>query len=231
MPEFLSRTALLLGPVALDKLAAARVAVFGLGGVGGHAAEALARSGVGALDLIDHDTIAESNLNRQIVALRSTIGQSKAEAMAARIRDINPSCVITVHGCFFDAATRDRFDFTQYDFVIDAIDTVTSKLLLAEICTALGTRLLSSMGTGNKLDPSLLQFADIYETSVCPLARVMRYELRQRGIPSLRVLYSTEPPAVRCQPPGSVAFVPSVAGLMLAGEIVREIIKEAVPGN
>ena len=225
MPPFLSRTELLLGPAALDKLAAARVAVFGLGGVGGHAAEALARSGVGALDLIDHDIIVESNLNRQVVALRSTIGQGKAQAMKVRVHDINPDCRVTVHDCFFDASTQGRFDFTQYDYVIDAIDTVSSKLLLAELCTAQNLRLLSCMGTGNKLDPSQLRFADIYETSVCPLARVMRCELRRRGIEQLRVLYSTEQPAVRCQPPGSVAFVPSVAGLMLAGEVVRKIIK------
>jgi len=225
-PSFLTRTELLLGRPALDQLAASRVAVFGLGGVGGHAAEALVRSGVGALDLIDHDIIVESNLNRQVIALRSTLGQSKAEAMKARIHDINPDCAVIAHDCFFDAQTQGHFDFTQYDYVIDAIDTVTSKLLLAEICTAQGVLLLSCMGTGNKLDPSQLQFADIYKTSTCPLAKVMRYKLRRRGVASLRVLYSTEMPAVRCQPPGSVAFVPSVAGLMLAGEVVRKLIAQ-----
>ena len=249
MPDAFARTALLLGPAALDKLAAARVAVFGLGGVGGHAAEALARSGIGALDLVDGDTVSESNLNRQIVALRSTLGQPKARVMAARMRDINPDCDVTAHVTFFDAATAGRFDFTRYDYVLDCIDTVTSKLLLIELCHAAGTRVISCMGAGNKMDATAFEVADIYETSVCPLAKVMRQELRKRGIPALKVVYSKEParppqedmrtsckqncvcpPGVarnctkRRQIPGSNAFVPAAAGLVIAGEVVRDLV-------
>ena len=224
MPDFLARTALLLGNEALEMLAAARVAVFGLGGVGGHAAEALARSGVRAIDLVDHDTVCESNLNRQAIALRSTIGMGKAQVMAGRILDINPDCRVTIHDVFFDADARKRFDFSQYDCVLDAIDTVTSKLLLAEICQAGGIELISCMGTGNKRDPARLAVADIYETSVCPLARVMRQELRKRGIAHLKVVYSTEPPLCNARPPGSTAFVPAAAGLLMAAEAVRCLI-------
>jgi len=218
-----ARTALLLGPAVLDKLARARVAVFGIGGVGGHAAEALARSGVGALDLIDGDTVSESNLNRQVVALHSTLGQPKAEVMADRVRDINPACEVISRVVFFDAATAGQFDFTHYDYVLDCIDTVTSKLLLIELCHAAGTRLISCMGAGNKLDPARFEVADIYSTSVCPLAKAVRGELRKRGIPSLKVVYSREQPVTNARPPGSVSFVPSAAGLMMAGEVVREI--------
>ncbi|MCL1952674.1 MAG: tRNA threonylcarbamoyladenosine dehydratase [Oscillospiraceae bacterium] len=223
MPDQHSRTELLLGPAALEALAAARVAVFGLGGVGGHAAEALARSGVGALGLVDGDTVSESNLNRQVVALHSTLGQPKADVMAARVRDINPACDVTPHVVFFDAATAPQFDFARYDYVLDCIDTVTSKLLLVELCRAAGTRIISCMGAGNKLDPSQFEITDIYKTSVCPLARKMRRELRARGIPALKVVYSKEEPASHSRPPGSVSFVPSVAGLMMAGEVVREL--------
>jgi tRNA A37 threonylcarbamoyladenosine dehydratase len=223
MPDPHARTALLLGPLALDKLAAARVAVFGLGGVGGHAAEALARGGVGALDLVDGDTLSESNLNRQIVALHSTLGRPKAEVMAERVRDINPDCEVNAHAVFFDASTANAFVFTRYDYVLDCIDTVASKLLLIELCRAAGTRVISCMGAGNKLDPSRFEIADIYATSVCPLAREMRRELRRRGVPALKVVYSKEEPVTNARPPGSVSFVPSVAGLMMAGEAVREI--------
>jgi len=223
MPDQHARTALLLGPAALEKLAAARVAVFGLGGVGGHAAEALVRCGVGALEIVDGDTVSESNLNRQIVALHSTIGQPKAQAMAARMRDINPACYATAHVVFFDTNTAIQFDFTQYDYVLDCIDTVTSKLLLIEMCRAAETKIISCMGAGNKLDPAQFEITDIYKTSVCPLAREMRRELRKRGVPSLKVVYSREEPAVHSRPPGSVSFVPSVAGLMMAGEAVREM--------
>jgi len=226
MPDQNARTALLLGPAALETLAAARVAVFGLGGVGGHAAEALARSGVGALDLIDGDTVSESNLNRQIVALHSTLGQPKAQVMAARVRDINPACDVMPRAVFFDASTAGQFDFAQYDYVLDAIDTVTSKLLLVELCHAAGTRIISCMGAGNKLDPARFEIADIYATSVCPLAKAVRHELRRRGIPALKVVYSKEEPVNHSRPPGSVSFVPSVAGLMMAGEAVKEMINE-----
>jgi len=224
MPDpFLSRTALLLGPSALETLAAARVAVFGLGGVGGHAAEALARCGVGALDLVDGDMVSESNLNRQIVALHSTLGQPKARVMAERARDINPDCDITAHVLFFDTSTAGQFDFARYDYVLDCIDTVTSKLLLIELCHAAGTKIISCMGAGNKLDPSRFEIADIYKTSVCPLAKAVRQALRKRGIPALKVVYSREEPATNARPPGSVGFVPSAAGLMMAGEAVREL--------
>ena len=223
MPDQFSRTALLLGPAALKTLAAARLAVFGLGGVGGHAAEALVRCGVGALDLVDGDTVSESNLNRQIVALRSTLGSPKAEAMRLRARDINPDCDVKARVIFFDASTACQFDFTQYDYVLDCIDTVTSKLLLIELCHAAGTKLISCMGAGNKLDPSRFEVADIYATSVCPLAKAMRGELRKRGIPALKVVYSKEPPVTNARPPGSVSFVPSAAGLVMAGEAVREL--------
>ena len=223
MNEQHARTALLLGPAALETLARSRVAVFGLGGVGGHAAEALARAGVGALDLIDGDTVSESNLNRQIVALHSTLGQPKAEVMRLRALDINPACDVTPYVVFFDASTVGQFDFTRYDYVLDCIDTVTSKLLLIEMCHAAGTRVISCMGEGNKLDPSRFDIADIYKTSVCPLAKAVRHELRRRGIPALKVVYSREEPVTNARPPGSVSFVPSVAGLMMAGEAVRQI--------
>ncbi|MCL2298767.1 MAG: tRNA threonylcarbamoyladenosine dehydratase [Firmicutes bacterium] len=223
MPDPHARTALLLGPLALDKLAAARVAVFGLGGVGGHAAEALTRGGVGALDLVDGDTVSESNLNRQIAALHSTLGRPKAEVMAERVRDINPACDATAYEIFFDANTAGQFDFARYDYVLDCIDTVTSKLLLIELCYAAGTNIISCMGAGNKLDPTRFEVADIYSTSVCPLAKAMRGELRKRGIPALKVVYSKEQPVVNSRPPGSVSFVPSAAGLVMAGEAIREI--------
>ena len=219
IPESLARTALLLGEEALEKLKNARVAVFGVGGVGGYCVEALARSGIGALDLIDSDTVALSNLNRQIIALRSTVGRLKVEVAAERVRDINP----------------DRFDFRAYDYVVDCIDTVKGKLALAEQAQEAGTPIISAMGAGNKLDPTRFEIADIYETSVCPLARVMRTECRKRGIRRLKVVYSRETPLAPrdtgsnekkgAHPaPGSIAFVPSVAGLILAGEVIRELI-------
>jgi len=224
MNEQHARTELLLGPAALVRMAAARMAVFGLGGVGGHAAEALARSGAGALDLVDGDTVSESNLNRQAVALHSTLGQPKALVMAQRALDINPACEANARAVFFDAATANQFDFAQYDYVLDCIDTVSSKLLLVELCHAAGTRIISCMGAGNKLDPTRFEITDIYRTSVCPLARVIRHELRKRGIPALKVVYSKEEPVSNARPPGSVAFVPSVAGLVMAGEAIREMI-------
>ncbi len=229
--EQLSRTALLLGDEALQRLAAARVAVFGIGGVGGHAVEALARSGVGHLDLFDHDVVSVSNINRQIVALHSTVGRYKTEVMAERIRDIRPATCVNEHRLFFLPENADTVDFTAYDFVLDAVDTVSAKLAIIERSQAVGVPIISCMGTGNKLDPSQLVLTDIAKTSMCPLARVMRRELRARGITHLRVLYSTEPvhphqDAEGTSPvPGSTAFVPSVAGLMLAGEIVRTLAK------
>lgn len=231
MTEQFARTALLLGEDAVSRLGKARVAVFGIGGVGGYAVEALARSGVGTLDLIDNDTVAESNLNRQIIALHSTLGMYKVDAAAERIHDICPDTAVNVHRCFFLPDTAEQFDFTQYDYVIDAIDTVTGKLELAERAQKAGTPIICSMGAGNKLDPTAFRVADIYKTSVCPLAKVMRYECRRRGIRHLKVVYSEEQPirpagaerTHRKTAPGSTAFVPSVAGLILAGEVIRDL--------
>lgn len=225
MEEF-SRTRALLGTAAMEKLAASRVAVFGLGGVGGYAAEALVRSGVGAIDLIDHDTICLSNINRQIFATHETLGQYKADAARARFSAISPSCKVTVHKIFFLPDVE--FDVSCYDYVIDAIDTVTAKIEIVRRCTAAGVPVISAMGTGNKLDPTALEVTDIFSTSVCPLAKVMRRELRKAGVTKLKVVYSKEEPKTPQEDlgrtPGSVAFVPPVAGLILAGEVVKEIV-------
>ncbi|WP_288220638.1 tRNA threonylcarbamoyladenosine dehydratase [uncultured Adlercreutzia sp.] len=234
MDDLFARTRLLLGQDGLDRLAAARVAVFGVGGVGGYVVEALARSGVGALDLIDSDTVDATNLNRQIIATVDAIGRSKVEVAAERVASINPSCVVRAHQCFFLPETAGQFDFAAFDYVVDAVDTVSAKIALVEAAFAAGVPIVSSMGAGNKLDPTAFRVADIYETSVDPLARVMRRELRRRGIPSLKVVYSTELPLVPADDdmavkdgtrpaPGSVAFVPSVAGLILGGEVVKDL--------
>ena len=235
-----SRTALLLGSDAMEKLKAARVAVFGLGGVGGYVVEALARSGVGALELVDHDTISLTNINRQLLATYKTLGMSKAQAARQRVLDINPECQAVARELFFLPDTAAEFDFGSYDYVVDAIDTVTGKLELVRAAQAAGTPIISSMGTGNKLDPSKFQIADISKTSVCPLARIMRKECAKRGIKKLKVLFSTEDPIPsdpsaispeelpegRRALPGSVAFVPSVAGLMIAGEVIRDLTRQ-----
>ena len=220
--EQLSRTALLLGDDAVERLSQARVAVFGVGGVGGFAAEALARSGIGALDLIDGDVVSLSNLNRQIIALHSTVGKAKTEVMAQRIQDIDPDIRLTLHTCFFTPENAGDFDFTQYDYIIDAVDMVTAKIQLAVQAQAAGVPIISSMGAGNKLDPSAFE--------VSPLARVMRRELKVRGIRKMKVVYSKEEPRKVDGPtengrhiPGSIAFVPSAAGLVLAGEVIREL--------
>ena len=235
--EPFARTALLLGDEAMKKLKNAKVAVFGLGGVGGYVVEALARSGVGALELIDHDTISLTNINRQIFATHSTVGMDKAEAAKQRVLDINPSIQVTARKEFFMPDTAEGFDFASYDYVVDAIDTVTGKLALVVAAQAASTPIISSMGTGNKLDPSKFQIADIKKTSVCPLARIMRKECAKRGIQHLKVLFSTEDPITpqggsteempegRRSLPGSVAFVPSVAGLMIAGEVIKDLIQ------
>ncbi len=226
--EWLSRFRSLVGKEAVDSLARRHVAVFGIGGVGGAAAEAVARSGIGEITLVDGDTVAPSNLNRQAVALNSTIGQSKAEVMKNRINDINPAAVCHVKNLFFDESTAPEFDFSQFDYIIDAIDSVSSKVLL--ICTAHehGVSIVSAMGAGNKLDPSRFEVADIYSTSECPLARVMRGRLRKAGIPALKVVYSKEPPVkadgAEERAPASAAFVPPVMGLILAGEAVKDLI-------
>lgn len=218
------RTKQLLGSEKMEKLARSRVAVFGVGGVGGYVVEALARCGIGFLDLIDADVVAPSNINRQIIATVSTLGRPKAEAARDRVQDINPHCRVTVHNIFYLPETADRFDFREYDYVVDAIDTVSGKLMLAEQAGAAGTPIISSMGAGNKLDPTAFRVADIYDTKVCPLARVMRRELRKRGIEALKVVYSEEEPLKSGGVPGSIAFVPSVAGLILAGEVVKDLL-------
>ena len=226
------RTEALIGAQALQRLQQARVAIFGVGGVGGYVVEALARSGVGALDLVDNDTVAPSNLNRQIIALHSTLGQYKVDAARARVLDINPECRVQVHRMFYLPETAHLFDFSQYDYVVDAIDTVSGKLALVEQARTAGVPIICSMGAGNKLDPAAFEVADIFQTSVCPLARVMRTECRKRGIRHLKVVYSKEPPlrtsqadenGVRRAVPASIAFVPAAAGLVLAGEVVREL--------
>ncbi len=243
-----SRTQLLVGREAMERLFAARVAVFGIGGVGGYAVEALARSGVGTLDLIDDDKVCLTNLNRQIFATRKTVGKYKIDVARERILEINPDAVVNTYRTFYAPDTADQFDFTRYDYIVDAIDTVTGKLELIEQAHRCGTPIISSMGAGNKMEASAFEVADIYDTSICPLARVMRRELRKRGIPALKVVYSKEPAitpiedmsiscrahcicppgtARKCtqrrQVPGSSAFVPAAAGLILAGEVVKDL--------
>lgn len=231
MEEQFSRTELLLGTEGVLRLKNARVAVFGVGGVGGFAVEALARAGIGTLDLIDKDDISVSNINRQIVATHSTIGKLKTDVAKDRILDINPNAVVNTFHTFYLPETADMFDFTQYDYIIDAIDTVTGKIQLIMEADKTGTPIISSMGAGNKLDASAFKVADIYKTNVCPLAKVMRRELKKRGIKKLKVVYSEEQPLkinaetqdIRKAVPGSVSFVPSVAGLILAGEVIKDI--------
>ena len=243
-----SRTELLFGKEAMARLAGARVAVFGIGGVGGYACEALVRSGVGAIDLVDDDRVCLTNLNRQLIATRKTVGRLKTEVMAERILEINPNVQVTKHTCFFLPENAGDFDFAGYDYVIDAVDTVSAKLALVEQCAKTHTPIISCMGAGNKLDPTAFRVADIYQTRVDPLARVMRRELKKRGIRKLKVVYSEEPPirpledmAISCRShcicppgtqrhctdrrdiPGSNAFVPSVAGLILAGEVIKDL--------
>lgn len=237
MANWLSRTQLMLGTAATSVLSHSRVAVFGIGGVGGYAAEALVRSGVGAIDLVDSDVVEPTNLNRQIVATRETLGIPKVDAMAARIVGINPQCQVAAHRCFYSPETKSQFDFTHYDYVVDAVDTVTAKLQLVEEAQRCGTPIVCSMGAANKLDPSAFEVADIYDTSVCPLAKIVRKECRKRGIGRLKVVYSKEPAHQpiggvsgetsangRHTVPGSVAFVPPVAGLILAGEVVKDLV-------
>lgn len=237
--ERFSRTRFLLGDTAMEKLKNAHVAVFGLGGVGGYVVEALARSGVGRLTLVDHDKVSLSNINRQILATVDTVGMEKADAAKARVNAINPSCEVNAICDFFGPNTRHLFDFMTYDYVVDAIDTVTGKLALVEACKEAGTPILCSMGAGNKLDPTAFRVADIYKTAVCPLARIIRKECRKRGIEKLKVVYSEEEPiecdlpagdpALKELPegrnalPGSCAWVPSTVGLIIAGEVIKDI--------
>lgn len=246
-----SRTQLLLGKPAMERLRQSRVAVFGIGGVGGYVCEALVRSGVGAFDLIDDDRVCLTNLNRQIIATRKTVGQYKADVMADRIHDIDPQAQVTVRKTFFLPENADEFPFSDYDYIVDAVDTVSAKLELVMQAQRRGVPIISSMGAGNKLDPTAFQVADIYETKVCPLARIMRRELRKRGVEHLKVVYSQEPPirpledmSISCRThcicppgaqhkcterrdiPGSTAFVPSVAGLIIAGEVIRDLVAD-----
>ena len=246
-----SRTQLLLGKEAMDALSASRVAVFGIGGVGGYVCEALVRSGVGAFDLIDDDKICLTNLNRQLIATRSTVGKYKVDVMEARMKDINPNVDIRTHKCFFLPENADEFPFSEYDYIVDAVDTVSAKLSLAVKAQEAGVPIISSMGAGNKLDATAFRVADIYKTSMDPLARVMRRELKKRGVKKLKVVYSQEQPirpvedmSISCRThcicppgakhkcterrdiPGSTAFVPSVVGLIIAGEIVRDISRK-----
>lgn len=222
----------------MEKLYGARVAVFGIGGVGGHATEALARSGIGTIDIIDSDDVAISNINRQLIATTSTVGRKKVDVMKERLLDINPEIRVNAYACFFLPETEAQFDFSQYDYVLDAVDTVTAKLALVEACDRAGTPIISCMGAGNKLDPTAFEVTDIYKTSVCPLAKVMRRELKKRNIKHLKVVYSKEEAIrpmenesteddesrTRRATPGSVAFVPSVAGLIMAGEVVKDLL-------
>ncbi len=224
--EQFSRTELLYGPETMERFAASRVAVFGVGGVGGYVVEALARTGIGALDLIDNDKVCVSNINRQIIATTKTVGRYKVDVAEERVHDINPECQVRTHKIFFLPETQDRFDFHDYDYVVDAIDTVTGKLAIIEKAKEAGVPVISSMGAGNKLHPSMFEVADIYKTSVCPLAKVMRHECRKRGIKSLKVVYSKEEPVRLTEQgrvPGSTAFAPSVAGLIIAGEVLNDI--------
>ena len=234
MEDMHARSRALLGDAAMEKLKNAHVAVFGLGGVGGACAEALCRGGVGALTLVDHDTVSVSNLNRQIFATRSALGLPKVDAAARRLADIAPDCRVTLRRVFFLPETAGDFDLSRFDYVVDAVDTVTAKLLLIERAKAAGTPVISAMGAGNKLDPTAFRVADISETTVCPLARVMRKELRKRGIEHVKVVYSTEPPVgiereetgARVKDvPGSASFVPGVMGMVLAGEVIRDLIR------
>ena len=229
------RTQMLLGTEAIEKLQRSRVAVFGIGGVGGYTVEALARSGIGAIDLIDHDTVSVSNINRQILATHSTVGLPKVEAAQRRILDINPDCIVRTHPVFYTPETADQFDFRDYDYIVDAIDTVTGKLQLVQAAMAANTPIICCMGTGNKLDASAFEVSDISKTTMCPLARIMRKELNKRGIKHLKVVYSKEEALTptgweeeaaalgKRQIPGSVAFVPGAAGLILAGEVIKDL--------
>ncbi len=225
-----SRTALLLGSDAIEKLAASRVAVFGIGGVGGYVVEALARSGIGEFDLIDSDTISITNINRQIIATNKTLGLYKVDVMKERILDINPAAKVHTYKCFFLRDTESQFSFEKYSYVVDAVDTVTAKIAIIVKAKECNVPVISSMGAGNKLDASQFRVADIYNTKVCPLAKVMRRELKKREIKSLKVVYSEETPLTPCSKddtrplPGSVAFVPSVAGLIIAGEVVKDLV-------
>ncbi len=234
MNDFFKRTEMLLGSKAMKKLRNSKVAVFGVGGVGGYVVEALSRAGVGRIDLIDNDCISESNINRQIIATTETIGKMKTEVARERVQEINPNAEVNCFNLFILPENVNEFDFTVYDYIVDAIDTVSGKLAIIEKSSKHNIPVISSMGTGNKLDPTMFEVTDIYKTSVCPLARVMRTELKKRGIKKLKVLYSKETPVKPENPeigenrkviPGSISFVPSIAGLIIGGEVIKDLIK------
>lgn len=226
MTEQFSRIEMLIGNNKLEKLSQSRVGVFGIGGVGGYVVEALVRSGIGEIDIIDSDKVSISNLNRQIYALHSTIGKYKTEVAKERILDINPNIKVNTYNIFYTPETSEQFDFTKFDYIVDAIDTVSGKIELIEKAKSANVPIISSMGAGNKMDPTAFKVSDIYKTSVCPLAKVMRYELKRRGIKKLKVVYSQEPPIKQGgkRIPGSNAFVPSVVGLIIAGEVIKDLI-------
>ena len=235
MKEQFSRTEILLGADAMERMQNARVAIFGIGGVGGYTAEALARSGIGAIDLIDSDTVSVTNINRQIFATHSTVGKLKVEVAAQRLLDINPNLIVRTHPVFYTPETADQFDFSQYDYIVDAIDTVTGKLCLAERAFAAGAPIISCMGAGNKMDGTAFQVADISKTTICPLARIMRKELKKRGINHMKVVFTTEEAMKpvgaeeeaaaigKRQIPGSTSYIPGIAGLLLAGEVIKDL--------
>lgn len=224
MTERFIRTEKLIGKENLEKLKNSHIAVFGIGGVGGYVTEALIRAGVGKIDIIDNDTVSESNINRQIIATTDKIGQYKVDVMKERILKINPQAEVNAYNTLYLPQTADMFDFTKYTYVIDAVDNVTAKIELVLRANATDTPIISSMGTGNKLDPTMFCVSDIYKTEVCPLAKVMRYELKKRGIKRLKVVYSKEKPVTKQRPPASISFVPSVAGMIIASEVVKDII-------
>ena len=238
MVDKFGRTRILLGDEAMERLNKARVAVFGIGGVGGHVVEALVRSGIGCIDIIDKDTVSVTNINRQLIATTKTVGMDKVDVMKERILEINPEVKVNAHKCFYLPKTKDLFDFNEYDYIVDAVDTVTAKIMLVMQANEANTPIISSMGAGNKLDPTAFEVADIYKTSVCPLAKVMRKELKKRGVKKLKVVYSKEEPikaqafienddevSAKRATPGSIAFVPSVVGLIIAGEVIKDLAK------
>ena len=223
MKEQFERTSLLIGEEAISKLNSAKVLIFGVGGVGGYVAEALARTGVGSITIVDKDTVSESNINRQIIALHSTVGRDKLDVLKERMLDINPELQVDARKCFFLPDNAHEFDFSQYDYIVDAVDTVTAKLQIIVQAKEAGVPVISAMGAGNKVHPEMFEIADIYKTEMCPLAKVMRRELKNRGIKKLKVVYSKEKPVYKGDVPGSIAFSPSVAGLLMASEVVKEL--------
>ncbi len=228
MNERYTRLLPLFEEESLNKLNNSHVAVFGIGGVGSYVCEALVRGGIGEITLVDHDFVEESNLNRQLVALTSTIGQSKVRVMSERLRDINPNLIVHEKEIFYLPETSDQFPFEDYDYVVDAVDTVTAKINIIEKCAQANIPVISSMGTGNKLRPEMFEVTDIYKTSVCPLAKIMRHELKKRGITSLKVVYSKEEPIIKSQTPSSASFVPGAAGLLLAGEVIKDLSFDSI---